>query len=139
MLETLIFLAGVGQLVLIIGSLAIPKVLGWAEDTSKLKTLTRQVFWTYAGYIWATNFAFGLISVLSPASLIEGSFLSTSVSIFIFVYWLARIVIQFTYFDRREAPSGGIFVVAEVVLVALFICLTAVYGWAVIHNIMGVN
>ena len=63
MIETLIFYAGVGQLILVIGSLAIPYVLNWAEDTARLRPLTRQVFWTYAGYIWGTNLSFALLSM----------------------------------------------------------------------------
>ena len=34
-LPTLVFIAGIGQLVLIAASLAIPRVLGWAEETAK--------------------------------------------------------------------------------------------------------
>jgi len=46
-----VFVAGVGQLALIVASLAIPRVLRWREETAKLRPLTRQVFWTYAIYI----------------------------------------------------------------------------------------
>jgi len=47
-LPSLLFVAGCGQIALIVGSLTIPRVRGWREDTAKLGTLTRQVFWTYA-------------------------------------------------------------------------------------------
>ncbi|MEM9944087.1 MAG: hypothetical protein AAF939_21205, partial [Planctomycetota bacterium] len=69
MLEQLILAAGWAQLVLVLGSLAIPKTLNWIEDTGKLRPLNRQVFWTYAGYIWATNLSFAIISIASPSSL----------------------------------------------------------------------
>ena len=62
-LQTAVLLAGIGQLVIVIGSLSIPVVLKWKADVAKLRPLTRQVFWTYAGYIWTTNLCFGLISV----------------------------------------------------------------------------
>ncbi len=135
MLNFLLFWAGVGQLILVIGSLAIPKVLNWSADTAKLRPLTRQVFWTYAGYIWATNLSFAIISIASPQSLANGSTLALAVSIYITVYWLARVIIQFTYFDRSDAPEGKFFVVAEFLLVALFVSLTAIYGWAVYVNL----
>lgn len=135
MLNFLLFWAGVGQLILVIGSLAIPKVLNWSADTAKLRPLTRQVFWTYAGYIWATNLSFAIISIASPQSLADGSTLALAVSIYITVYWLARVIIQFTYFDRSDAPEGKFFVVAEFLLVALFVSLTAIYGWAVYVNL----
>ena len=50
-METAIRLAGAAQLALALASLAIPSVLGWREETRKLRPLTRQVFWTYAAYI----------------------------------------------------------------------------------------
>ena len=125
------FAAGAGQLLLAAGSLAIPRVLKWREELAKLRPLTRQVFWTYSGYIWTTNVGFGLVSVLMPDELLAGTKLAAAVCGFITLYWLARIVVQFAYFDRRDAPSGMIFTLAEVALIGLFIFLTFTYGWAV--------
>ncbi len=135
--EPLIFFAGLGQLLLVLCSLAIPKILNWHEETSKLRPLTRQVFWTYAGYIWVTNLSIALISMTSPSSLIDKSFLATAVSLYIFLYWLVRLIIQFTWFDRRDAPKGLQYLIAEGFLVGLFIGLTVVYGWAVVRNLTG--
>src|SRR5262245_26397122 len=135
MLKALIIAAGVGQLLLAAGSLAIPRVLKWREELAKVRPLTRQVFWTYAGYIWTTNFCFGLVSVLMPAEFLATTPLAAAVCGFITLYWLARIVIQFTYFDRRAAPPGAIFKFAEAALVALFVYLTGVYGWAAVANL----
>jgi hypothetical protein len=133
-LPLLVFLAGAGQLVLIVASLAIPRVLRWREDTAKLRPLTRQVFWTYAGYIWATNLAFGLVS-LEPSWLLDRSPLACCVTGFIAAWWMARIVIQFTWFDRSDAPAGLMVRLAEVALVGLFIYLAAVYGLALVCNL----
>ena len=135
--SNLILLGGLGQLGIVVVSLSIPKVLGWPKDVAQLKPLTQQVFWTYAGYIWFTNLAFGLISVLAPMSLLDQSFLAAAVSSFITIYWAARIVIQFTYFDRTETPEGLIFKVAEVVLVSLFLFFTATYGYSAAYNLWG--
>jgi hypothetical protein len=134
-LKTLIIAAGIGQLLLAVGSLAIPGVLKWGDELRKLRPLTRQVFWTYAGYIWTTNVCFGLVSVTMPGELLAGTPLAAAVCAFITLYWLARIVIQFAYFDRRDAPPGAIFKLAEVALVALFVFLTIVYGWATALNL----
>ncbi|MEJ7638990.1 MAG: hypothetical protein WKF75_13725, partial [Singulisphaera sp.] len=93
---------------LVAASLAIPRALRWPEDLAKLRPLTRQVFWTYAGYIWSTNLAFGLVSTLAPGWLLDRSPLAGSVCGFITAYWGARVLIQFAYFDRSDAavPSG---------------------------------
>ena len=136
-LQTAILLAGIGQLAIVLGSLRIPHVLRWSDDVAKLRPLTRQVFWTYAGYIWGTNLCFGLLSTLAPSWLIDGSPLAAAVTAFIALYWCVRVVIQFVYFDRTDAPSGFIFNVAEIVLVGLFVFFTATYGYAATVNIWG--
>jgi hypothetical protein len=64
-LPRLVFVAGVGQLALVVASLAIPRVLGWRQQTARLRPLLRQVFWTYALYILCTNLCFGLVSAFA--------------------------------------------------------------------------
>jgi hypothetical protein len=136
-LRTLVFLAGVGQVVLALASLAIPTVLRFREETAKLRPLLRQMFWTYAGYILCTNLCFGLLSAFAPAWLLDGSPLAAAVTGFIAVYWAARVVIQFTYFDRSDAPPGAHVRLAEIGLVSLFVYLAAVYALAFAANLRG--
>jgi hypothetical protein len=133
-LATLIALAGVGQIALSVGSLAIPKVLKWPEELARLRPLTRQVFWIYAGYICSSHVAFGLLSVLAAAELTDGSLLAAAVSGFIAVWWAVRLVLQFACLDRRDAPPGLVFWLAEAVLVMLFVGFASVYGWAAVAN-----
>lgn len=134
LLSPLILAAGIGQLVLAAASLAIPHVLRWREDAARLRPLTRQVFWTYAGYIWCTNASFGLVS-LHPAWLLELSPLAACVTGFIATYWSARVLIQFLYFDRSSAPSGWHIRLAEAGLVGLFVSLSLVYAAAMLLNL----
>jgi hypothetical protein len=136
--ETLIFSAGILQIVLVAGSLLIPKLLNWKGELAVVSPLIRQIFWTYAGYILVTNFSFGLISVLSPASLVDGSFLASAVTLFIGLYWLTRILIQFFYFDRKTAPKGWIYTTGEVGLVVMFVFFTIVYLYAFWLNALAV-
>jgi hypothetical protein len=133
-LPALVFAAGVGQLALIVASLAIPRVLRWGEDTAKLRPLTRQVFWTYAAYIWCTNLAFGLVS-LRQDWLLDRSPLAGCVTGFITAYWLGRVLIQFFYFDRSDAPPGPHVRLAEAALVVLFVYLALVYAAALLLNL----
>jgi hypothetical protein len=129
-MKVLLMLAGVGQLLLALGSLALPRILGWREDTARLRPLTSQVFWTYAGYIWTTNVCFGVISLAAPGWLVDGSPLARAVTGYVTAYWAARLVVQFFYFDRSGAPAGALYRVVEAALVALFVFLTGVYGYA---------
>ncbi|MFL5728479.1 MAG: hypothetical protein ACJ75J_03235 [Cytophagaceae bacterium] len=130
-----IFIAGIFQIILVLGSLAIPKLLSWKSELSKVSDLIRQIFWTYAGYILCMNLCFGLLSALAPSSLCDGSFLARVITLFITVYWATRVAIQFFYFDRKNTPKGWIYVWGEIALVALFIFLTVVYGFAFFSNI----
>jgi hypothetical protein len=112
-------------------------VLRWREDLARLRPLTRQMFWIYAGYIWTTNLFFGLFSALAPSSLVDRSALAAAVTAFMTAYWGARLAIQFTVLDRKSAPRGLLVRIAESALVLLFVYLTAVYGLATLSNIGG--
>lgn len=131
----LIFLAGLAQIALVLGSLAIPKILNWKEELNKVQPLIKQIFWTYAGYILVTNLCFGLVSVFATKALIDKSVLATAVTGFICLYWLSRIAIQFFYFDRKNFPNGKTLLAGEILLVALFVFLTMVYGYSFYLNL----
>ena len=137
-LPALVFVAGIGQIGLVAASLAIPRVLRWREDTARLRPLTRQVFWTYALYIWCTNLGFGLVS-LPSTWLLDRSPLSACVTGFITAYWVGRVLIQFFYFDRSDAPRVPLIRIAEVILVALFIYLSLVYAAALLFNLGAID
>jgi hypothetical protein len=135
-MKVLVILAGCGQLALALASIALPRVLGWREDTAKLRPLTREVFWTYAVYIWSINVSFGLVSALAPHWLLDGSPLAMAVCGFIAFYWGARLAIQLVAFGKH-APPGALFKVAEAAMTALFLSLTVIYGWVVVGPILG--
>lgn len=134
-LHTLIFLAGVGHLGLSLVSVIIPKVLQWNRELQSLQPLIRQMFWTYAAYILVINFCFGLVSVIGPDELLNKSFLAKSLTLFIGIYWLARVLIQFFYFDKSTAPKGLFFTIGEIGLVLLFVLFTVVYLGAFVYNL----
>lgn len=133
-LPPLILLAGLGHIGLSLVSLAIPRMLNWKQELSSLQPLLRQMFWTYAGYILVINFCFGLVSIWGKAELLNHSFLAKSITLFIALYWLARVVIQFFYFDKTHAPKGWFFTLGEIGLVALFVGFTLIYSWAFLNN-----
>jgi hypothetical protein len=127
-MRMLVLLAGLGQLGLAAVSLTIPRMLGWRAETAKLRPLTRQMFWTYAGYIWGSHVAFGLLSALAPDRLLDGSLLARAIAAFIALWWTVRLVLQFAYLDRGGAPAGLRYRWAEGALVSLFVFLALVYG-----------
>lgn len=134
LLRSLIILAGIGHIVLCVGSLLIPKMLQWKQHLGTLQPLLRQMFWTYAAYILVINFCFGVVSLAGTDELLSGSFLAKSLTLFISAYWLTRIAIQFFYFDRTHAPKGAIYTFGEIALILLFIFFTIVYLVAFLYN-----
>src|SRR3954469_3442901 len=100
MLTTLVMLAGLAQLVLVVASVAIPRVLGWRAEVARLSPITRRVFWVWAAYIWCSHISFGLLSTLAPERLTDHSPLATVVSGFIATWWGVRLGLQFVLFDR---------------------------------------
>jgi hypothetical protein len=134
-LESVVRLAGLGQLALAAASTAIPFILRWRAETAGLRPLLRQLFWIYAGYILGFHVAFGLLSLLAPGWLLDGSGLAAAVSGFIATYWSVRLALQFTYLDRSDAPQGPWFSAAEAALVSLFVFLSVTYTCALVANL----
>jgi len=134
-IKQIIRLAGLGQIVLALGSLAVPNVLRWRAELAKVQPLIKQMFWVYAAYIFVINLCFGLLSMFDSNDLENGSALATLVSGFIALYWISRVLIQFFYFDRTNFPIGGWRRAAEVLLVTAFVFFSLVYSWVCCINL----
>jgi hypothetical protein len=92
------------------------------------------MFWTYAAYILVINLSFGIISVFGSQELLDHSFLAKSVTLFIALYWLTRIVIQFFYFDKTDTPKGILYTIGEIALISLFVIFTVTFSLAFLFN-----
>jgi hypothetical protein len=135
-IQQIIRLAGLAQIVLVGGSLAVPRVLKWRTELAKVQPLIKQMFWVYAGYILVINLCFGLISVLDATELTNHTTLAMLVTGFISAYWVSRLLIQFFYFDRTNFPPGGWYIAGEIALVGLFVFLSIVYAYAIYLNVI---
>lgn len=128
MLRILVIVAGVGMFGIAAASAAVPRVLRWREDLAGLRSLNRQIFWTYSGYILGTNLCMASLATFAPGWLLAGTPLAAAVSGYVCVYWGARLVIQFAYYDRSEAPRGPLYEMAHYAFSAIFAFLTLVFG-----------
>ena len=131
----LLQLCGLAHIGLVIGSSALPKLLDWKAAFAHSPLLIKQMFWTYAGYILGINLYFGIISLTLTEELLSGSGLAVATSALIALYWLARLVIQFAYFDKSEVPEGWIYTYGEWAVVALFVLFSAVYSYIFYLNL----
>ncbi len=135
LLNTAVILAGVGQLILVAASAVIPRCLDWKGPLSDLPKLMRQLFWTYAGYILAMHFFFGLVSTFGSQLLLDGTPQAALLCGMMMTWWGVRIALQFFCFDRTGIPRTRFNTLAEVMLVALFLYLTLTYGAALYFNV----
>jgi hypothetical protein len=127
-LRTLLVVAGVGQIVLALASLGVPRVLGWRAELMLITPLTRQVFWTYAAYVLGVHLAFGVLSSLAPDLLLDGSALARTVCAFICLWWAARLFVAVLGRERGDVPQKPVVRAAHVVLQVAFLALAAGYG-----------
>jgi len=134
-LHLAILLAGIGTLILVIVSPLIPIILKWREDTDKLRPITRQIFWTYAVYIWITNFWFAVMSIFAIPHLLSKTLLAVSLTSYMALYWTGRVWVQFFYLDKTDAPPGLVNKLAEYALTALFIFLMLTYLATIAWNL----
>lgn len=71
-LPHLIFLAGIGQLMILPVSALVPSRLKWREELRSLPRLHRQMHWVYGGYVVLAIIAFAALSIFGASELAKG-------------------------------------------------------------------
>ena len=122
-----LWLAGIGHFVVLIASFQVPARMKWKEDLAKLMPANRKLMWTYGAFIVMTIIAFGTLTLVLHDEFLAGNRAALGLAAFIGVFWLLRLVIDFTYHSHADWPQGTRFVVAHVLLTSLFIALTVTY------------
>ena len=134
--DRLIIAGGAGQ---IFTALVYPYirhvVFDWYNDVKKLKPLNQAIVKTYGRYIVGLNFAFGLIAILLPSDLKNGSGLAIALTGLIAAYWTGKVATQFSYYPMYQIPGKPILKIGEVGMNALFISFAVIYVVLFIHNL----
>jgi hypothetical protein len=128
----LLIMSGGGHIIMSLGSLAVPSLLDWKKHLDAAPPLLRQVFWTYSAYIKAVNIAFGVVSIVGARELLGPSVLARSVNLFIVLYWLGRLAVEFFYYDRTSLQ--GFAKTADRILVVLFVFFILVHSAVLAHS-----
>lgn len=132
LMPTLIFLAGAGQLCVLIASALVPFQLKWKTELAVLSRLHRQMYWVYGGYVVLAIAAFGLISLFNAGELANGSGLARGVCGYIAVFWGVRLALQ-GIFDVKEHLSSWWLRLGYYALTMLFAGFTVLYGFAALR------
>ena len=128
-LPTLIFLAGLGQLSVLVASAQVPFRLNWREIFQSLPKLHRQMYWTYGGYVVLAIVGQGLVSVFYPAELASGSGLARGVCGYMAVFWGIRLALQ-SVLDVKEHLTAWWLRGGYYLLTMLFAFFTVIYAVA---------
>ncbi|RYX84616.1 hypothetical protein EON83_09720 [bacterium] len=126
-----LWLGSIGHFCILGASFQVPKRLGWNEDLPKLSRFNRKVFWTYGAFIVLCIVSFGIMSALLHGELLRGDKAAVTISIFIGVFWAARVGTDLFYFKHDDWPRGWEFEVGHVALTFLFGCLSVLFGLVV--------
>jgi hypothetical protein len=89
-LTRLIFVAGVGQLGVLLASALVPSRLNWRDALRRLPRLHRQMYWVYGGYIVLSILAFSALSIFNSRELASGSGLARGFCAYVALFWGIR-------------------------------------------------
>lgn len=122
----LIVLAGIVQLALAGVNFTLPRILQPSTELAPVSPMIRKMFYVHWIYIVFVLLIFSGFSLRFASELASGHPLGRFISAAIAVFWLARVPIQFFYYDanlRRAHRAGDV------------ACLTAFTFLAVVHGI----
>ena len=132
-LTLLLWLAGAGQLCVLIASALVPVRLNWREEFEKLSPLHRQMYWVYGGYVVLSIVAFGLISLSNAAELASGERLARAFCLYVAIFWTIRLSLQ-PILKVKEHLTAWWLRAGYYTLTVLFTCFSLIYGWAALGS-----
>jgi hypothetical protein len=124
MFSAALWLAGIGHFCVLIASFQVPGRLGWKEDLQKLTSFNRKLMWVHGGFAVLTIVAFGTLTVALHAEMLRGDRAALGLALFIGIYWALRIVVDFAYYEHKDWPRGGTFLIGHILLTSLFAFLS---------------
>ncbi len=132
-LADLIFLAGLGQLSILVASALVPTQLNWKEEFKSLSNLHRQMYWVYGGYVVLSIISLGLISIFNAKELTEGSGLARGVCLYAAAFWGIRLSLQ-AVLDVKEHLKTWWLKAGYHGLTVLFLFFAATFLYAACHS-----
>jgi hypothetical protein len=134
-LSIALWLAGIGHFCVLIASMQVPRQLNWKTDLTKLEPFNRKLMWTYGGFTVYTIVAFGVMTLVLHDEMLRGERAALALALFIGIYWLLRIIVDFAYYSHEDWPKGKRFVIGHTLLTLLFVFLSASFFTTAIWNL----
>jgi hypothetical protein len=132
LLDRCLFLAGIGQLSVLIASALVPFRLNWKEELASLSRLHWQMYWVYGGYVVLSIVAFGLICVFNSTELARGSQLARCFCGYVAVFWGVRVSLQPILAVKEHLTTWWLHLGYHT-LTLLFLSFTGLFAWAALR------
>lgn len=123
----LIVLAGAVQLIIAASNIAVRRMLKPANELARVSPMIRQIYFIHWIYIMFVVVVFAALSFAFAPVLASGLPLARFLCAVMALFWLARLPIQFFYYDRGMRRAHR---VIDVTCISAFLFLGAVYGAA---------
>ncbi|MGJ8694995.1 MAG: hypothetical protein ACSHYF_01645 [Verrucomicrobiaceae bacterium] len=135
LLELGLTLAGLNLVILTVASFWIPKALEWKRKLAVLSPLMKQMWWTYALYVFASHVFFAVLALTQQEWLLSGHRSAAVVTGFITLWWGWRLGLQFFSFNLDEVKPTRGNELAKHLLTLLFVSLVTAFGAVLCWNL----
>ncbi|MDA0347839.1 MAG: hypothetical protein O3C20_10600 [Verrucomicrobia bacterium] len=128
--ELLIRLAGCATLCILLAASLMPGVIDLKNKVRLMPDFHQKLFWVYMSYTAFSIFSIGLISIIFAAELAQGTVLAKVLLTYFALFWGARLIIQYGFFDMSEFQKEWWHKSGYHLLTVVFFSATATYAWA---------
>jgi uncharacterized membrane protein len=129
-MKLLLQLAAAVQLLILIASASIPRILDWRKNLAVLHPFLRKLFWVYGVFVVMVIIAFAVLTFRHADAMAAREPVARSLCLFITIFWGARLLVQFAIFDARPFLTNWFYKTGFHALTIIFAFLTFVYGKA---------
>jgi hypothetical protein len=131
-LELYLRFAGLLQIALAAAHIPFPRLFNWKVELARLSLLNRQIFIVHTLFIVLVLLLIGALSLVAPTSLTEPTRLGLFIGAGLFVFWLARLFVQFFVYDPALWRGDRTRTVAHITVSIVWLYLALVYGAVVV-------
>jgi hypothetical protein len=125
-IETALRIAGLMLTGLIVANYVAAKRWNYSGNLMGTMTIIRQIFHVHSAYVVTIITGLALLCLGWPLLLMEKG-MGQVVSAFFAVFWLSRVIVQLTYYDRElRAQNRG----WDVFFLAVFLTLSVIFALA---------
>ncbi|HTL27924.1 MAG TPA: hypothetical protein VL282_01835 [Tepidisphaeraceae bacterium] len=131
----LLRIAGMLLVLLAVVNLFVPRRCRWADDLPRMSLLNRQIFVVHAAFIVLTVLMMAGVTLTLPHDLMAPSRLSRAMLAGMAIFWFARLLVQWFYYDRAIWRGDRLNTVMHFAFTLLWCYLSGTFAFALWQNV----